>query len=201
MSDEIQQTRYDRMVRRVTGIIGPGSKVSQVITELFPMINVEDPPAELLLLGGTIPSFGGGTIAAPAGQAAKAQLFNPADSGRLVTITDIHFATLQIGTVRWGVSTVPIGATITTQTSLDTRLFSPARPTAQVRQEAAVALANATGQTRVLPNVDLHLHHANGIAVLTPGTGFEIGTGTLQTTIFYTFYWRERDAEPSEINL
>lgn len=201
MSDEIQQTRYDRMVRRVTGIIGPGSKVAQVITELFPMINVEDPPPELLLLGGTIPSFGGGTITGAAGEAPRAQLFNPANSGRLVTLTDVYFATLATTTVRWGVTTPAIGVTITTQTSLDTRLFTPARPTAQIRQTSSAALASATGQTRLLADTPLHLHNANGVAILRPGTGFEIGISLLTGIIHYTFYWRERDAEASELNL
>ncbi len=48
MGQELQQNRYDQLIRRVGGIIGPGSKVVEALGELFPVIDVENVPGELL---------------------------------------------------------------------------------------------------------------------------------------------------------
>lgn len=203
MSDEIQQTRYDQLVRRVAGIIGPGSKVSQVITELFPMINVEDPPTELLLLGGTGICFGGGTGTAIVAQFMSTQLFNPADSNKLLTITKVFItSSLADMTVLWGVLPVQFpGGGPVSQTFSDTRRSAPNTPVGVVSQRSSVTQAIAIGQARTPLNVPFELSSENGVAVLAPGTGFEMGSTTAADTIFYSYYWRERTALPSELNL
>ena len=201
MSDEIQQNRYDQVLRRVAGIIGPGSKVSQVITELFPMINVEDLPAELLRLGGTRLCFGGGFIASVVGEAPTAQLFNPAGSNALVTITRVDLGTQGTSGIRWGVVPVERGSVISTQVFRDTRDVAPNRPIATVRQETAVALASGTMQSRFATNNNFTLLDQNDIAVLAPGTGFEIGLSQSDIGLAYGFFWRERPALESELNL
>ena len=63
------------------------------------------------------------------------------------------------------------------------------------------ALAAGTNQSRVLANTVLFLEDENGVAVLAPGGGFEIGSAAGVNTLFYSFYWRERPAEPSELKL
>jgi len=196
---EIQQHRYDALVRRVGDLKGAGAKVSEILTELFPTIDVENVPGELLRLMSTFMGHGGGTITAAVAENATAQLFNPAGSGKLVTLTGVHFATDADGGVRWGVSNQVRGTAISTQIFRDTRDLAPHLPIAVVRQESAVALASGTNQTRTLTDDDLFLTDANGVAVLAPGTGFEIGTARTNTTINYSFYWRERLAEPSEL--
>lgn len=197
----INQNRYDQIIRRVMDLQGPGSKVNDVLTELFPMVDVENVPGELLLLGGTAISHGGGTIVSIVTNAPTAQLFNPADSAALVTLTGVRVAFTATSTVRWGTSTAVRGAAIATEVFRDTRRVPPSRPIADVRQEQVVALAAGTNQTRLLANTPLHLEDPNGVAVLAPGSGFEIGSGTGVNTIFYSFYWRERTAEQSELNL
>ena len=201
MSDEIQQNRYDQILRRVAGIIGPGSKVSQVITELFPMINVEDLPAELLLLGGTQICFGGGFIAADVAEGPTGQLFNPAGSNALITVTSVFLATNQTTIIGWGVVPVERGARISTETFRDTRNAVPNRPVGQIRQDSAVAFADGTNQIRQLTNDSFTLHDPNGICVLAPGTGFEIGARSVNTQFNFSIFWRERPALPSELNL
>lgn len=201
MSDEIQQNRYDQIIRRVAGIIGPGSKVSEVITELFPMIDVEDLPAELLRLGGTRLCFGGGVISPVVAQAATAQLFNPADSGALVTITRVDCTASITSSIRWGVIIVVRGAGIGTETFRDTRDPITSRPIAQVRQETAVALATGTNQATQPGNNVFTLLDPNAICVLAPGTGFEIGLTGLNINMLYSFVWRERPALGSELNV
>jgi len=202
MSSDLQQTRYDKLIRRVGGIIGPGSKVAEALPELFPVIDVERVPGELLLLSGTEICFGGGTILAIALEFPTAQLFNPDGSGKLVTLTSLVASSSSgTNTVRFGLTATVRGAAIGTETLRDTRQLPPARPVAQVRQESDAAAANATGQSRILNNTPFYLTDDNGIAVLAPGTGFEIGLDSAASQIHYTFYWRERVALESELNL
>jgi len=199
MSD-LQQSRYDALMRRVGDLKGPGSKVNDVLEELFPVLDVENVPGELLLLMGTILGTGGGQLNAVAVEAGKYQLFNPAGSGKLVTITTVFFAAQTVGRVRWGTTNTAFGAAIGTELSRDTRRQSPQLPVAKVRQLSDAALASATSQSRVLADTPFILTDPNGVAVLAPGTGFEIGTSVLNTGTAGSFQWRERVAEPSELN-
>ena len=201
MTSELQQNRYDQLLRRVGGLIGVGSKVSEVITELFPMFDVENMPGELLRLAGTRICFGGGTLAAAAGVAATAVLENPGGSGMLITLERIDVASQQDITLRWGAingfraTAVGIG----TEIFRDLREFPPDQPTANVRQIAEVALASGTNQTRVRANQPWIIEAPNSVCVLAPGTSFEIGSGINNTSFFYGFSWRERPAEQSEL--
>lgn len=200
MTNEIQQTRYDRLLRRVAGIIGPGSKVSEVLTELFPTIDVENVPSELLLLMGTRGAFGGGTITSPGGQSPKMGLFNPAESNTIITLTDVVFATASgTHTIRWGLNVNELATQIQTQVFTDTRNPLTNLPVGRVSTESEAALANATGQTRLLANTPFSLGGKNDLTNLRPGIGFEIGIAAVATTIHVTFYWRERPMETSEL--
>ena len=201
MTFEVQQTRWDRIIRRVSGSIGPGSRVGETLSELFPVLDVERVPGELLRLGGTFISFGGGSITSVAGQVPTAQLFNPADSGNLVTITSVRFSCGADTVVRWGISLAALGTAIGTERFRDTRDLVPQQPIAQVRQQSAVAFANAINQSQVLAGVDFKIQGPDTVMVLAPGTGFEIGSNQLVSTIFYGFEWRERAAEESELSL
>ena len=198
---ELQQNRYDQLIRRVGGLIGPGSKVSEVLSELFPMIDVENVPGELLRLAGTRLCYGGGSIAGVAAESARGQLFNPADSGHLVIITSIFFGTAGDTVLRWGSNTVALSVALSTQLFRDTRDLSPIRPIAEVRSDSTVALAEGTNQARLLAISTLKLSDPNGVVVLAPGTGFEIGAVTQNNAINFSFNWRERVAEVSELNL
>jgi len=203
MTSEIQQNRYDQLIRRVGGLIGPGSKVSEVISELVPVFDVENMPGELLRLAGTRLCIGGGTLAAVAGQAGTAVLENPAGSGVLATLERVDYAASPGTIVRWGVqngfraTAVAIG----TEDFRDTRDVAPAFPVCNVRQITEAALPNGTNQTLSNNSVNFTLQPPNGVCVLAPGTSFEIGSGTNASAIFYGFSWRERVAEQSELNL
>jgi len=198
---EIQQNRYDQLIRRVTGSVGPGSRVNETISELFPMIDVERVPAELLLLAGTQICMGGGMTAATAGEAGKAQLFNPADSGALVTLTDIRVAASGVTNVLWGRRDASFEAPTATEIFTDLRNVVAATPVAEVHDFSSAALASGVNQTRILPSTTLHISNKNEICVLPPGTGFEIGLEGTNINFFFGFNWRERVAEQSELNL
>jgi len=199
VTNEIQQNRYDRLVRRVAGIIGPGSKVSEVLTELFPMIDVENMPSELLILSGTNMAWGGGTITGAAGESPKMGVFNPDGSNTIITMTGFIIASASAPqTIRWGFNTNQLANAVSTQTFGDTRNTVGQLPVGQVGSESAVAMANATGQTRILSNTPHVFNMPNDLGVLRPGIGFEVGSATRTSVLQVTFYWRERPMESSE---
>jgi len=200
VTTELQQTRYDQLVRRAGGIIGPGSKVGEVIPELFPTLDLEDPPAELQILGGTRICFGGSTQSSTASQAGRYQIFNPAGSGHLITVTQFIFSLAASAVVRYGLVNQAI-ATVGTQRFSDGRKDFTALPVGQVNQVTSVALAPATGQYRSAANDPTGLHDPKGIFVLPPGIGLEVGSNGLNVTNNCTFHWRERPALESELNL
>lgn len=201
MTSELQQNRYDQVVRRVGGLIGPGSKVSEVLSELFPTIDLENLPPELLLLGGTNPAFGAIAITGAAGERPRGQLFNPAGSGMLVTVTSVLATAAQPETFRWTVTPVALTTSVAVHRSRDTRIETTSRPVAETRQQSSVALTDAHGQVSIDTNTIFYLQDTNGIAILAPGSGFEIGLSGIASTLKVTFYWRERVAERSELNL
>lgn len=197
---ELQQNRYDRLVRRVGGMIGPGSKVNEVLAEVFPSIDVEPSRGELMLLGDQAICMGGGVITGAVGEAPRASLFNPDGSNVLITITGVEVSVVATATIRYGRRDSALAATISTQIFRDYRLAAGAGPVGLISQLSSVAFASATGQFRVASNVRIMLEPENSIAVLPPNTGFEIGSAAVTGTLHYTFFWRERVAEESELN-
>ena len=200
---QLQQGRYDALLRRVGDLKGPGSKVNDVLEELFPMFDVENLPPELFILAQTDLCFGGGRTDGIIAQAGRAQLFNPEGSGKILTITQVGFAVGALGITRWGRQDIPLTNRLTTELFRDTRKAATGvlnLPTGQIRVQTSVALANANGQTFVPSVTPFTLQDDNGVAVLGEGTGFEIGTDSTNQQATFYFYWRERIAEPSEVN-
>jgi len=202
LTNAIQQNRYDQLLRRVGGIIGPGSKVSEVLSELFPMIDVENVPSELLILAGTRICEGGTSLGAAAGEAPAFQIFNPVDSGTIVTVTRLLYSVDITSTCTWGRSAaVFAGSRQGSEEFTDTRNALAELPIAEVRPRTSATLPNNSNQARVLANNLLLIENKNDIVVLSPGFGFEIGSATLNVTARLAINWRERVAETSELNL
>ena len=199
MTSEIQTDRYSQIIRRVSAMIGPGGRVVEALTELFPVLDVERVPGELLLLGGTRLSFGGGSRTGDAGEAGRMQLFNPVDSNALVTVTRILASVSVTSTLRWGVVNVALTTGTGTETFRDTRLGLTDRPVGEIRAVSSVALADATNQVQVTANTPVVIEDPNGVAVLSPGFGIEVGPAALAITVFLAFSWRERPAEAAEL--
>jgi len=196
----IQQTRWDKLLRRVASIVGEGAIVTETLQEVFPVFDLEDPPAELLILGGTRICFGAGVLGAVSGQASRFQLFNPDDSGYILICTKVLFSPSSNGIVRYGVVNQAI-ASVGTQRFADTRGRFTALPLGSINQTSSVALAPATGQYRQLGGTTLVLNEPKGLFVLGPGTGIEFGSANLNTVNSCTFHWRERPALSSELDL
>lgn len=201
MSSDLNTNRYDRIIRRVGNMVGSGSRVSEVLSELFPTIDLENVPAELLILGGTRICMGGGFIAAASSVAPKFQLFNPPGSNVLITMTRIWFTVDAAVIHRWGRSNVSFANNIATAVFTDTRNPVTNLPVGQIHTANLAALASATNQVRMLGNTPANIENENGLCVLSPGFGFEIGSGSVNVNASCGFNWRERVAEQSELSI
>ncbi len=200
MTDTLQQNRYDRLMRRVGGIIGPGSKVGAVIADLFPTLDVENVPAELLALMGTNLAWGGTNQAGFAALTNQAQLFNPVDSGFLITVTRVDINSSSSQPIGMGVVTVPL-TPVPNEHFRDGRL-GDTLPVGSFGIATAAA-ADPTDQWvgRFQSPDFFKIRDDNGIAVLSPGTGLQITSFTVNTTLQIAWMWRERPAEQSELTL
>lgn len=201
MPTELQQHRYDALVRRVGDLKGSGSKVAEVLTELFPVIDVENVPTELLLLLGTRIAMGRTFLAA--GGATffnRAHLHNPVNSGVIATVLQVHVATAVVQDIRFG-PTQNV-ATVRSQVAVsDLRLF-PQAPTLQIQADNNLLIAGVgffslrddgvAGVSWIPPR---------GMAVLSPGSSFSATPSVDNTEQVTAWLWIERTAEPSELNL
>lgn len=200
MTYEVQQTRYDRIIRRVTGSIGPGSRVSESISELFPMVDVERVPGELLLLGGTQICMGRGNLLALAANFSLASLRNPGASENILTITQVRIFSPTAQQCRLG-PTLNTFPTAGTQAVRDTRRGPVGVPVGTVLVDQGVVAGVDFFRVAINGTDDAVLEDPNGVAVIVPGTAFSISTGVVNSDLFVSFLWRERPAEQSELSL
>jgi len=199
MTYEVQQTRWDRLIRRVSGSIGPGSRVSETISELFPVLDVERAPGELLFLSGTQLAFGSGIFNAVAAEIPKIQLFNPVDSGNLITVTTVVFSTDVVTDVRATLSATPETTNLGGAIWRDSRVGVARLAVGQVRGSSAAGGIAQSLLFRMLGDESQHLHDENGIVVLSPGTGFTFAPNATNVRFIVSFLWRERPAQESEL--
>jgi len=200
MTRDLQQNRYDQLIRRVGGIVGPGSKVAEALSELFPVIDVERVPGELLILGGTQICFGSARVDAAVAERPTVQIFNPAGSGKIVTLsTAIVSASLNGNIVAWQPTETELADLQSTARFRDTRLGFDNVPSAQIRSDSIAGAVGRIGQYSGLANTPYMIQDDNSVAVLAPGTGLEFQANSTDTILTVAFYWRERVAEQSEL--
>jgi len=199
MTNELQTARYDGLLRRVGGMLGPGAKVTEGLSELFPVIETENLPAELLFLAGWITGMNTQLPPATVGETSRVQIFNPVGSGKIAVVTAIHFdGSAPTTRVNWQINETPLAA-INTGITRDTHAGF-AVGTAVGTTELNTGNTPAAGQFVLTANITFVFKLENGIAVLAPGSGIEFGTVADQQTLNTTFFWRERVALPSELN-
>lgn len=198
MTFEVQQTRWDRIIRRVSGSIGPGSRVGETLSELFPVLDVERVPAELLLLGGTRLAMGSLRVVAAGANFAQVMLRNPGGSGQLITVTEVRISSptsqrFVIGPTQ-NTFTVPGNQAIA-----DTREF-PNDPTGQVLGDALLVFGASFWQPFLLDQ-EIVVQPPDALAVLAPGTALSVSASVSTSDVTVSFLWRERSAEESELRI
>jgi len=197
---EIQQGRWDQILRRLGDLKGAGSKANDLLSEVFPVIEVEQVAPEARALGGTVLGHAGTTLVAGAGFNAKMQIFNPLGSGKIATVTSALVSSNVVGTIQWGIEELARSIATGLGRVRDAR-FGPATSTTLVLRTEANADPGPLGGV-ILPaaNTSFILSDVDGLAVLRPGSGLTITSVTAASTLRVTFFWRERVAEPSELN-
>jgi len=196
---ELQQNRYDQLLRRVGDLKGPGSKVNDVLQELFPTLDVENVPGELLLLMGTRIGWAATAKTPAAGKVAGIQLFNPLGSGHLISISSALISCSTTSTINWGTTTTALATNTGIPKLRDTRSDGGSRGVAELRTSTDTATLSS-GSVLLLTNVTFKLDDENSFCVLEPGTGITFTSGG-DVAVRAAFFYRERIAEPSELNL
>lgn len=202
MTFEVQQTRWDRIIRRVSGSIGPGSRVSETLSELFPVIDVERVPAELLALGGTRLASGRTSQSATASNFQMAMLRNPGGSGALLRLVAVIVSSQSAQAFGMGITTNTFANLNAANTAfLDGRLFASTVPVGEVRNGISLSTGVRFLEIRGGVFESVVWQPPEAVAVLSPGTAFSITTTTINTQLATTFMWLERPAEQSELSL
>ena len=201
MTYEVQQTRWDRIIRRVSGSVGPGSRVSETLSELFPVLDVERVPGELLLLGGTRLGTASFPVQAGVGDFSGSQLENPADSGNIITITTVLAAGDAGGSLLWSTTQAALATALPTASRLrDTREVFPTQPVGLLRiQTDLAAPVDSQGEILIIARGRVVLDDPNGVVILAPGERFTVGFDQAARLLTCTFFWRERPAEQAEL--
>ena len=182
------------------GLLGPGSKVTETLSELFPVVETENLPAELLFLGGWVTGMNTAVQAATVGETSRLQVFNPLGSGKIAVLTDVHIFSSDgvAALIDWQFNSTAFG-TIFTGTARDSHITVPFGTAISTGVLATGNTASA-GVILLAANTTFEFHVENGIAVMLPGSGVEFGTRVDNQQLQATFFWRERIAIPSETN-
>lgn len=196
---ELQQNRYDQLLRRVGGLIGAKSMVNDALGELFPTIDVENLPAELQFLTGTKLGVGHSEQSASVGDFDLAQLFNPADSGNIVTPTLIMMRSTVSQSIRYAMSEVAMATNTNSTIQRDGRAGSSGNTVAEVREQQIATTLSAIGVIWTNTTDTTFIEDPSGLFVLSPGTGISFGTTASNVGFQITFHWRERPAQGSEL--
>jgi len=195
----IQQTRYDELLRRTTAQYGGGSKVGEALEDLFPTIDVENVPIELLRATKWVMGQASAVQTPTAGNRAGIALFNPVGSGQLLVLTSAWIRLGANGVFNCG----PIFAALPTASvagaERDTRA-GQIESTVGLMQTSANVTQSAFLRINGLSTESYPLSDSNGLAVLSPGTGWQISADTVDVSLSIAFMWRERVAQPEELN-
>jgi len=196
----LNQNRYDQLLRRVGDLKGPGSKVNDALTELFPMLDVENLPAELQLLAGSRLCMGTGLLGAGGATFFGTMLLrNNAGSGIIARLIEVNVVATA-GSIVLGPtqnSDTPLGG----EAFADTRIFGEG--TALKIQGSNNNLV--FGANFWTPRTDADNIYSwsppSSIAVISPGNAFSVSNGAANVALRVNWLWLERQAQPSELNL
>lgn len=197
---EIQQTRYDQLLRRVANIVSPGSIVGDALNELFPMFDVENMPLELLALSRTNIAMASSRLAASLLDLNHHQLFNPADSNNLLVCHKMLVSSDTTQRIRLSMSQVALTNNVGNVERRDTREGVVALSVGQNRNVQQPGGVPAVLEFTILADTVFTLEDPNGLWVLFPDTGTRLATTTVNTESIVTWFWRERVFEPAEVN-
>jgi len=196
---EIQQNRWDQLVRRVSNVVGGGSQVNDTLNELFPTLDVERVPLELLYLSGWRIGFGAANQPAVAAMFSNCQIFNPQGSSLLLVPTQIFIMCSAASLIRYNIVNTAL-TTIGNSKQRDTRVGIDEQIIGTVNNQVTAGGQPSFGLIRTEANITFEFSDQDGLCVLSPGSGLQFATGAVNQELIISVLWRERTAEPAEVN-
>ena len=194
----LQTGRLENLIRRWGSIKGPGSILSETLGDVFPILDLENLPAELLLPAGISLIATSGSATGGVAQLGGVQIQVPAAAGMIFTLTKFHVKTALVQAVSCGLRT-PNAPAINSR-NLDSRQVQNFNGGLRL-----LGLTNTAGETGnfivdTQATIDREVTVPRGIAVLTPGGAFQVTASITNTLIRATFFGYLRLAEPSELS-
>jgi len=192
----LQSTRYDRLVRRVMNLVGEPAIVTGVLPDVFPVIELENLPPELLALTGWKLGTQNTDLAPGAGNIANSIIRNPPGSGQMTVVESALVWTSTSGEINWSLLPPDVG-------TFDSRLvFRDRRFTGDLATEVRDLVAGVAGlvhgKIHTANNAQVEIAPVNGLAVLFPGDALAFRTVTVNVRLTVTYFARERPFEQSE---
>lgn len=201
MSSPLNITRYDKALRRALGLVGRGAIVTTLLEDIFPVIDVENLPLPLRILGGDRAAFGSVFQAATAAQIAAVSLLNPADSGKLVHVTGVSFSTDDAAVNIQPRASSAIPARGGSKAYRDLRDAGTTTAELGINANHPGAAATVFIRPAVVNTTCFLSIDRTGFMVLPPGFAVELICQNVNFAIRGNFEWFERDAEESELQL
>ena len=195
----VQTGQFDNLIRRLYSIKGGGSELSETLGDLFPTLDLENLPIELLLLRGWHTFARHATQIAVAAQATALQLLQPDGRTSIVVVDKIVINSELGGDISIGTNLGLFPVTISTRRT-DTRNPVLDMSNAQIGGTNNAGFGATGGLLNLAAGVDREFEVPHGLAVLGPGGAFSVVSSTVDSDLSVSFFGRERDAEPSELN-
>ena len=164
------------------------------------MIDVENVPAELLLLSGSRLCMG--TALLGAGGATffgQMLLRNDAESGVIARLIEID-VTSPAGTIVLG-PTLNSDTAIGVQAFADTRVFGEGTALKIQGSNNNLVFGSLFWAPSTAPDGRYVWRPPAAISVIAPGSAFSVSNGSDNESLRVNFLWIERQAQPSELNL
>lgn len=201
MPNNINVGRYAGALTKLLSMKEPGSAIPALATEIFPVLELESAyAADRAFLMGEKRSGFGASVAAVAGEVGAIKLRNPASSGVIAVVEEARFCALVSATTHlWGLagdtdlaasgnSSVCDGRYGVTGGNSACKVSSATSSGSLLSTQIGIVRTNANDTLLFNPRV-----------VLPPGTGFVLQSNSVNIGILYSFVWRERAIEPSEL--
>ena len=183
-------------------LVGEGALVTGVLPDVFPVISVENLATDGWALASWRPAWGGASITGVAGQRPHVQISNPAGSGQIAVVEAVMMTTDTSGVLGFNIHDALLTTVQTSMRWRDRRFPTLNFPTIQIRsQSIAGTPIVSVMQLNVLASSPFLWEPPQGVLVLAPGTAVAFNHVTNATNLKVNFFWRERPADASELNL
>lgn len=183
-------------------LVGEGALVTGVLPDVFPTIEVEDLQTDGWGVAGWRPAMGGSDITGAVGENPIIQILNPNGSGQIAVIEWAMFGTNTTGTIGFNIHDAVLTTAEVSMRWRDRRFPTLQFPVVQIREVSQVGVPIvAPMNVRLAANVPLIFEPPKGFMVLAPGTGFALQHVTTASRLTAQFFWRERPADPAELNI